>query len=339
MLGLFASVAASFGGCVAEVSGINAGGSGGAGVGGNPIVGTSAGPAPQVDGSGGSAVSGGPSPATGTGGSGAGAPSNPGPGACSTSVVPLSIQTMLSNKCWSCHGGAPLPGAPTLVTFADLTAQAKSDPTKTNAVVMLARIQSTTAPMPPVGGAPATAAEVAALGDWAASGYASAPCPSAGVGGASGGIVPPPPAPTGPDPFAVAAICTSNRMSNGGESATMDPGQACVSCHRSSDDEAPIFAIAGTLYPTAHEPNDCNGVNGTSGARIVITGADGTALTLTPNSSGSFTSQTAIKMPYRAKVTYLGRERLMIAVQTSGDCNACHTQAGTNLAPGRIILP
>jgi len=45
------------------------------------------------------------------------------------------------------------------------------------------------------------------------------------------------------------------------------------------------------------------------------------------------------RMPFKAKVTYMGRERAMNAAQTSGDCNACHTQNGTNSAPGRILLP
>jgi mono/diheme cytochrome c family protein len=44
-------------------------------------------------------------------------------------------------------------------------------------------------------------------------------------------------------------------------------------------------------------------------------------------------------MPFTAKVTYKGRERAMAAVQTSGDCSSCHTQTGTNGAPGRITLP
>ena len=43
--------------------------------------------------------------------------------------------------------------------------------------------------------------------------------------------------------------------------------------------------------------------------------------------------------PFKAKVTYMGRERAMAATQTSGDCNACHTQNGANSAPGRILLP
>jgi hypothetical protein len=46
-----------------------------------------------------------------------------------------------------------------------------------------------------------------------------------------------------------------------------------------------------------------------------------------------------VATPFRAKVTYMGRERDMAAGQTSGDCNACHTQSGAMSAPGRIILP
>ena len=45
------------------------------------------------------------------------------------------------------------------------------------------------------------------------------------------------------------------------------------------------------------------------------------------------------KYPYTAKVLYNGNERVMHAEQTSGDCNACHTQYGTQDAPGRILLP
>jgi hypothetical protein len=101
----------------------------------------------------------------------------------------------------------------------------------------------------------------------------------------------------------------------------------------------PSLTIAGTVYPTAHEPDLCNGANGSNGARVVITGADGATLTLTPGTSGNFNSRTAVKTPFRAKVTYMGRERAMSTAQTSGDCNSCHTQSGTNSAPGRILLP
>jgi hypothetical protein len=118
----------------------------------------------------------------------------------------------------------------------------------------------------------------------------------------------------------------------------MNPGRACISCH-AGNGEAPQFTIAGTVYPTGHEPDLCNGANGTNGARVVIVDASNRTVTLTPNAVGNFYSTTAITAPYTAKVTYQGRERIMPAAQTSGDCNACHTQNGANGAPGRITLP
>ena len=153
-----------------------------------------------------------------------------------------------------------------------------------------------------------------------------------GVGaGGSGG--------TGGDPFSVAPNCTSGTMWTDGNrgSADMNPGRACITCHSTMN--GPSLTIAGTVYPTAHEPDLCNGANGTNGARVVITGADGQTLTLTPGASGNFNSRTAVKTPFQAKVTYMGRERAMAATQTSGDCNSCHTQTGANSAPGRILLP
>jgi len=117
----------------------------------------------------------------------------------------------------------------------------------------------------------------------------------------------------------------------------MNPGRACTMCHSMGD--GPTLTIGGTVYPTAHEPDLCNGANGANGAQVVITGADGQTLTLTPGVSGNFNSRTRVMLPYRAKVTYMGRERGMAAMQTSGDCNSCHTQTGANSAPGRILLP
>ena len=141
------------------------------------------------------------------------------------------------------------------------------------------------------------------------------------------------------DPLLAKATCTSMTSWSGGNrgSDSMNPGMACISCHSSGD--GPRFAIAGTVYPTGHEPDRCNSSVGTQGAQIVIIGADGKMVTLTPNGVGNFSSNTAIKTPYQAKVTYQGRERLMIASQTSGDCNSCHTQNGANGAPGRITVP
>lgn len=100
--------------------------------------------------------------------------------------------------------------------------------------------------------------------------------------------------------------------------------------------------IGGTVYPTAHEPNDCNGVNGsTDGATVVITDSTGATFTLSVNSVGNFYSQSSgnIVMPIQAKVVQGGKERAMATPQSTGDCNSCHTETGTSSAPGRIMLP
>jgi hypothetical protein len=120
-------------------------------------------------------------------------------------------------------------------------------------------------------------------------------------------------------------------------SPVMNPGRACIACHSTMN--GPDLTIAGTVYPTAHEPDLCYGADGSDGVRVVITGADGQTTTLTPVPSGNFHLDTGVMMPFTAKVTYKGRERAMAAVQTSGDCSSCHTQTGTNGAPGRITLP
>ena len=290
-------------GCVGSIVGDSASGTGG-------------GPGTGASGFGGSGAGG-----SGTGGSSRGAVA---------SDLPCDVAALLSSKCISCHGSIPAGGAPTsLVSYAELTAPAKSDPTKTNAVVAVARMMSTTSPMPPAGLPAATPAEIASLQSWISAGYATTGC-AAGID-----------AGTGPDPFSVTPTCTSNTTWTRGTSgsASMEPGMACINFHASSGGEAPTFTIAGTLYPTAHEPDLCNGASGTGGAQVVITGANGVSTTLTPNGAGNFYYTGAVAKPFRAKVIYMGRERDMAAAQTSGDCNSCHTQNGTMSAPGRIILP
>jgi hypothetical protein len=121
----------------------------------------------------------------------------------------------------------------------------------------------------------------------------------------------------------------------------MEPGQACISCHARSGGEAPTFVIAGTLYPTGHEPDNCNGASGsTTGAKIVVTGSNGNTVSLTPNGAGNFYSSTSLPGPYKAKVVNgAGVERVMSGTASTGDCNSCHTQNGASAAPGRITLP
>jgi len=244
---------------------------------------------------------------------------------------------MLSSKCATCHGSTPLAGLPSLVTYANLIAASKSDPTQTNAALALTRIQSATSPMPPAPGTRATVGEIAALQDFVSHGYPKATCTASGGTSGSGGVS----GSSSTDPLSTPATCTSmtNWTKGNRGSASMNPGMACNTCHKTTGGEAPTFSIAGTVYPTGHEPDLCNSTLGTDGARIVITGADGKMVTLTPNAAGNFSSEAQIKTPFQAKVTYQGRERLMLTAQTSGDCNSCHTQNGTNMAPGRITVP
>lgn len=356
----FAAVLAALallGGCVGQITGAEGGPTSGSGTGGSgsassgatgsggSIGSTASGGSIGSTGSGGSSGSIG---STGTGGSidstasGGSVGSTGTGGSASTTTVasdlPCDVVTLLANKCASCHGPHPAGGAPmSLTNYAQMKAPAISDPTKTMAVVAVARMMNTTTPMPPVAYPQATSAEISAVQSWISAGYATTGCSTAVMttNGPDAGMPP-------PDPFSVAATCTSGKSWTGGTdgSGSMQPGVACINCHNSSGGEAPRFTIAGTLYPTAHEPNQCNGVNGSpAGAKVVITDAKQNVVTLTPNSAGNFYYTGTIATPFHAKVTDMNGERDMVAGQTSGDCNACHTQSGTMSAPGRIILP
>lgn len=140
------------------------------------------------------------------------------------------------------------------------------------------------------------------------------------------------------DPLFADPTCTSDQHWSGGENDRMRPGEACVSCH-SRQGEGPRYSIAGTLYPTGHEPDDCNGVTTDSGAVVVITDANGMEFQLSVNSAGNFSSGQNIATPYTAKVVTASGERQMFTPQTNGDCNTCHTADGVMGAPGRIVLP
>ena len=135
------------------------------------------------------------------------------------------------------------------------------------------------------------------------------------------------------------SVCTSKKTWNGTANQNMRPGLACIYCH-SMESDAPKFIIAGTVYPTLHEPGDCNGSNAAGAAVVVITDANGVDHNITVNSAGNFMLENvAIPLPYNARVQVGSATRSMGAAQTSGDCNSCHTESGTNSAPGRITLP
>jgi hypothetical protein len=266
-------------------------------------------------------------------------------------VLPGQIRELLTMRCLLCHGSPPLPTVPgSLATIEDLRRPSKSDPGRTMAEMMLARIRNVAAPMPPAPGQPLSADEAGALEGWVRGGLPLEGCTSAPPGGPGAldpardaGPPPMPRPPAGPDPFAAAPVCTSRSMYTGGEGPRMRPGDACISCHRR--DDGPNFQIGGTVYPTAHEPSRCNGADA-QGAVVTVTDAAGQTVTAQVNAAGNFyTSGRNLRPPFRAKVAFNGKERLMIGAVPVGDCNICHTQNGTTIvtggpkAPGRILLP
>lgn len=147
------------------------------------------------------------------------------------------------------------------------------------------------------------------------------------------------------NPFEMPAACTSKTMWTQGEegSAQMRPGTACIACHATptGPGTGPLFALAGTVYMTGHEPDDCFGgpVPSASMPKIEIKDANGKVISLPITMAGNFYYMGDIAAPFTAKVSYEGRTREMKSPQTAGDCNTCHSQSGGNGAPGRIVIP
>lgn len=289
------------------------------------------GPAPSGDATAGTSAAAGATAGGGRGGEGAVGGSSEGgvmngAGAGSSGDLPCEVQALLATKCASCHSVDP-PGK--LLSAADFSRPSKAEPGKTVGALSVERLTATGASrMPPAPLEAATADEIAALSSWIADGAPATSCGSE-------------PVPTTPNPYDTPVVCTSMKNWTGGdrESPLMHPGVACINCH-TKEGEGPRFSLAGTVFPTAHEPNDCNGVDAASGAKVVITDAAGKVVTLSVNNAGNFFLETRdFAFPYQAKVTYEGRERVMVSPQQNGDCNACHTQSGTMNAPGRIFLP
>lgn len=242
------------------------------------------------------------------------------------SGVPCEVGRVLQTYCLRCHGMPPSFGAPiSLVSYEDLTAHSGVDPSKKVAERAVLRMHDTARPMPPGAAPTVTTSEVAAVQMWVTAGIPPGSCAS---------TIP-----------ATPSVCTSGRYwnDNAKGSQLMHPGAACNTCHQSDEDQPTRFQVAGTVYPSAHEPTDCLGENGMKSRMTVeITDATGKTVSLPVNSSGNFLYTIArkqLKLPYTAKVTQNGRERAMSAAQMNGDCNSCHTSSGDNGAPGRIMSP
>ncbi len=248
--------------------------------------------------------------------------------------LPCDIETLLATHCRGCHGATPTGYAPmSLMTRLDLLAPGLTNPTKTMAELSLARMTNDQSPMPPSPGDRVATADIEVYRAWLRAGAPSGDCSPA------------------PDPFDTPTVCRSNRYWTEGDdgSILMYPGRACISCHtevnrEQGEEEAPVFLVAGTVYPDGHAPNDCNGVAESAGVSVIVTDNRDRVYTLKPNSAGNFflkrSSSTPFEYPYRVTLTSTsGAKRAMNGSQGSGDCNSCHTEQGTQDAPGRILAP
>jgi hypothetical protein len=251
-----------------------------------------------------------------------------GAGTGAVTGLPCDVQQVIENRCIGCHLG-PSPVA--LLTYDDLTKASAVDPKQTNAQRALARMNDTASPMPPKPAVAPNPAEIAVLDAWIKAGTPKgAVCTMAGGdAGADGG--------TTPTNTNTPLVCTSKTTWNQGNngSSRMRPGGACIICHTQKG--GPDFTVAGTVYPTAHEPNDCNGVNGA--LQVVVTDKNGAVKTLAVNSVGNFSMSGPVAPPFTVKVVNGAKERAMAGSLTAGDCNSCHTATGVNGAPGRVMAP
>lgn len=244
--------------------------------------------------------------------------------------LPCEVRATLADHCQTCHGAKPSNGAPfPLVSYQDLTRKNTAGVVIADRV--LERIKSATRPMPPLPSSPLSGAEIAAFEAWATAGTPASAADCKAM----------------PGPFDGPVVCTSGQSWPGGNrgNPVMHPGLACIACHQRGDDvalapdddDAPQFRIAGTVYPTGHEPNDCNGA--ATGSVEVSNAAGMVIATLPVNSVGNFFSTAAVPAGFHVAVVANGKRRAMVMSPPKGDCNSCHTTAGANGAPGRITLP
>jgi hypothetical protein len=194
--------------------------------------------------------------------------------------------------------------------------------------------------MSPKPAAPPEADEIKAFEDWIAAGTPREPkaCTDAPPDGGAGDAGPYFDASDGGDG---GPPCTSGAFWTGGNTGSplMRPGAACNACHQVSG--GPNLRIGGTVYPTLNDVNDCNGKGPPPQLTVQITGNDGRVFRLPVNSVGNFSVENGPRPrpPFRAQVSDGTKTRVMNGTVTSGDCNSCHTAAGRNGAPGRILAP
>jgi hypothetical protein len=238
--------------------------------------------------------------------------------------LPCDVSATLETYCTTCHASTPTTGAlMPLVTRLDLRRPSITQPTRSVGDLAVERMRSTMFPMPAMGPrVPET--EIATFETWVNAGMPEGSCDIY-------------------DPFAEPAGCTSGVrwLLGDHESPLMRPGGNCIQCHTEMRrGPRPALTLAGTVYQTGHEPADCYGTDGFETAYAIdVTDATGNVIHMEANNSGNFFSQEAVTFPITARISLGDRERRMTTPVMSGDCNACHTDVGDMMAPGRIVLP
>lgn len=244
--------------------------------------------------------------------------------------LPCEVQAILENRCIACHDGTR-PESPRLLTYADLVAPSKADLTKSMAQAALGRMRSATSPMPPAPAVRPDTAEIEPFETWVILGTPKRNLTCTDT--------PPPPSTT--PPVMGPTGCTSGMTWTGSDmgSPLMHPGAACNACHQVKG--GPNLVIAGTVYPSLHEPNDCNGSVSPPALTVTITDSKARVLSLPVNAAGNFQIEHTAKLtpPFKATVSNGTKTTAMMGSVTSGDCNSCHTVGGANGAPGRIVAP
>lgn len=261
-----------------------------------------------------------------------------------SSDLPPALQAVLQRRCWECHGDTLRFGALAhLVTRRDLLTKpagrtgdgAPWPEAATRAQLALQLMRYADDPMPPTPKELASDDEVATLKAWVSAG-----CPATADAG---------PDDVGCDPYDTPVVCTSGvEWQLGDPLVNMNPGRNCVGCHSVSG--GPPLRLGGTVYPTAHEPDNCRGSDGAGTVTVEITDAAGATYSLPVNGVGNFwlksSEAPAFAVPFSARVRSATGVREMTSQQKDGDCNACHSKLGDNTdktqtkkAPGRIVLP
>ena len=248
--------------------------------------------------------------------------------------LPCDVQGIIENRCIACHSGE-LP--PPMLDYDDLKAPSKKYPGKTIAEAAVEEMKAKA--MPPTPAVPPEDDEIASFEEWVNAGTPknAEACTTPPPGGGSptdGGMLE-----GGADAGGV--VCTSGKTWQNGneESPLMNPGEACNACHQQQG--GPNLRIAGTVYPTLHEPDDCIGSAPPPQLRVIVTDSRNRTFNMRVNASGNFLTENGARPrpPLRAAVTDGVNTRRMMGTVTSGDCNSCHTVNGANGAPGRIMAP